>query len=114
MHYEKTVHGNFLVAAYKRPDFRVDVTLTGGTVIAGDALKGLVAARYLFGPAMIARPITWSFSKTPGYGAPRAITEKFPEDRWVFVGDNGDEDGRRSGESGSRQRNQHELHDRRR
>ena len=27
--YEKAVHGSFLVAAYRRPDFRVDVTLTG-------------------------------------------------------------------------------------
>jgi alpha-2-macroglobulin len=92
VHYEKSVHGSFLVAAYKRPDFRVDVTLTGDTVIAGDPLKGVVTARYLFGPAMTARPVTWSFSKTPAYGAPRAITEKFPEDRWAFVGyDDGDQ-----------------------
>jgi len=90
--YEKSVQGTFLVAAYKRPDFRVDVTLKGDTVIAGDPLNGVVTARYLFGPAMIARPVTWSFSKTPAYGAPRAITEKFQEDRWVFVGyDEGDE-----------------------
>jgi alpha-2-macroglobulin len=98
VHYEKSVHGSFLVAAYKRPDFRVDVTLTGDTVIAGDPLKGVVTARYLFGPAMIARPVTWSFSKTPGYGAPRPITDKFQEDRWLFVGY--DDDGRRqSGET---------------
>ena len=78
VHYEKSVHGSFLVAAYKRPDFRVDVSLKGDTVIAGDPLNGVVTARYLFGPAMIGRPVTWSFSKTPAYGAPRAITEKFP------------------------------------
>lgn len=91
--YEKSVHGSFLVAAYKRPDFRVDVRLTGDTVIAGDPLNGVVTARYLFGPAMIGRPVTWSFSKNQGYGAPRAITEKFQEDRWIFVGyDTSDED----------------------
>ena len=27
--YTKVVNGSFLVAAYRRPDFRVDVTLTG-------------------------------------------------------------------------------------
>ena len=27
--HQKSVHGSFLVAAYRRPDFRVDVTLTG-------------------------------------------------------------------------------------
>jgi uncharacterized protein YfaS (alpha-2-macroglobulin family) len=72
--------------------------LTGDTAIAGDPLKGIVTARYLFGPAMIARPITWSFSKTPAYGAPRAITEKFQEDRWAFVGYDDGEEGRQSGE----------------
>ena len=84
--YEKSVHGSFLVAAYKRPDFRVDVSLTGTSLIAGDPLQGTVTARYLFGAAMGARPLTWNFSKGPAYGAPRAITEKFQEDRWVFVG----------------------------
>jgi uncharacterized protein YfaS (alpha-2-macroglobulin family) len=57
--YEKTVRGSFLVAAYRRPDFRVDVSLTGGDAIAGDTLKGVVTARYLFGAPMGARPVTW-------------------------------------------------------
>jgi uncharacterized protein YfaS (alpha-2-macroglobulin family) len=84
--YEKSVHGSFLVAAYRRPDFRVDVTLKGDTTVAGDPLKGIVAARYLFGAPMGVRPVTWSFSKSPWFGAPHAITDKFPEDRWMFVG----------------------------
>ncbi len=96
--YEKSVQGSFLVAAYKRPDFRVDVTLKGDKAIAGETLSGVVAARYLFGAAMGQRPMTWSFSKTPGYNAPRAITEKFPEDRWIFVGYPDGEDRASSGE----------------
>lgn len=83
---EKTVSGSFLVAAYRRPDFRVDVTLTGDTAIAGDPLAGNITARYLFGAPMGARPVTWRYSKSPGYGAPEAITNKFTEDRWLFVG----------------------------
>jgi uncharacterized protein YfaS (alpha-2-macroglobulin family) len=84
--YEKTVRGSFLVAAYRRPDFRVDVSLTGDDAIAGSLLKGVVSARYLFGASMGARPVTWRFSKTPSSTAPAAITEKFTDDRWVFVG----------------------------
>jgi len=96
--YEKSVQGSFLVAAYKRPDFRVDVTLKGDKAIAGDTLSGNVAARYLFGAAMGQRPMTWSYSKTPGYNAPRTITEKFQEDRWIFVGYSDEEDRSASGE----------------
>ena len=84
--YEKVVSASFLVAAYRRPDFRVDVSLTSANAIAGDALKGVVTARYLFGASMGARPVTWRYSKAPGYTAPLAITEKFGDDRWVFVG----------------------------
>jgi uncharacterized protein YfaS (alpha-2-macroglobulin family) len=84
--YEKEVRGSFLVAAYKRPDFRVDVSLKREPVIAGDPLKGTVAARYLFGASMGSRPVAWNFSKDPTFSAPRAITEKFQEERWIFVG----------------------------
>ncbi|HEX9369000.1 MAG TPA: MG2 domain-containing protein, partial [Vicinamibacterales bacterium] len=84
--YKKTVTGSFLVAAYRRPDFRVDVTLAGDSRIAGDPLKGVVIARYLFGAPMGKRPAHWTFTRTPVYSAPKAVTEKFPSERWTFVG----------------------------
>lgn len=84
--YKKTVTGSFLVAAYRRPDFRVDVTLAGDSQIAGEPLKGVVSARYLFGAPMGKRPTHWTFTRTPVYQAPAAITEKFPSERWTFVG----------------------------
>lgn len=84
--YEKVVDGSFLVAAYRRPDFRVDVSLTRATPIAGDPLTGNVTARYLFGAPMGGKPVTWRYAKTPGFGAPDAITERFGDDRWLFVG----------------------------
>ena len=83
---EKSVQGSFLVAAYRRPDFRVDVTLTGGRAIAGDALSATVTARYLFGAPMGPRPVTWRYTRSAAFGAPRPITERFGDDRWVFVG----------------------------
>ncbi len=84
--YERVVDGSFLVAAYRRPDFRVDVTLTGAGPIAGDPLKGVVTARYLFGASMGAKPVTWRYTKAPGYGPPDTIADKYGDDRWVFVG----------------------------
>jgi alpha-2-macroglobulin len=84
--WKKTVTGSFLVASYRRPDFRVDVTLTGDSTIAGDPLQGTVIARYLFGAPMRKRPTHWSFTRSPLYQAPAAVTEKFPSGRWTFVG----------------------------
>ena len=84
--YNKTVRASFLVAAYRRPDFRVDVTLGGDTLVAGDALKGVVNARYLFGAPMVKRPVQWTFTRAPLYAAPDAVTSTFPAEQWTFVG----------------------------
>jgi uncharacterized protein YfaS (alpha-2-macroglobulin family) len=84
--YQKAVSGSFLVAAYRRPDFRVDVTLKGDRAIAGEPLKGAVTGRYLFGAPMGPRPIKWAFTRSPITTAPPAVRDKFPEDRWEFVG----------------------------
>ncbi|RPJ76305.1 MAG: hypothetical protein EHM24_02540, partial [Acidobacteria bacterium] len=101
--YEKSVQASFLVAAYRRPDFRVDVTLAGASAapaIAGDRLQGVISARYLFGAALGARPVSWRYSAARGYGAPQVVTAKFAPDRWVFVGSPRDENERPWGEIG--------------
>ncbi|HTI37655.1 MAG TPA: MG2 domain-containing protein [Vicinamibacterales bacterium] len=86
--YYRTVRGDFLVAAYRRPDFRVDVTLTGtGDVIAGNSITGAITARYLFGAPMVKRPTHWTFTRARAYSAPSKILEAFPSDRWIFVGE---------------------------
>jgi uncharacterized protein YfaS (alpha-2-macroglobulin family) len=86
--YRKGVSSSFLVAAYRRPDFRVDVTLTGASraPLAGEKLRGVVNARYLFGAAMPQRPVTWSYTATHAFDVPSEITERYSTDRWVFVG----------------------------
>src|SRR5262249_24642772 len=98
--YRKVVRGSFLVAAYRRPEFRVDVQLGADAPnpIAGAALKGVVSARYLFGAAMASRPARWTFSRTPVYQAPPAVQKAFPADRFEFVGFAADRS--RRGESG--------------
>lgn len=84
--YNKMVWGSFLVAAYRRPDFRVDVKLSGEPAIAGSTLNGVVTARYLFGAPMGGRPVKWTFSRSPITTAPDAVYERFPSERWMFVG----------------------------
>ncbi|HET7220155.1 MAG TPA: MG2 domain-containing protein [Vicinamibacterales bacterium] len=84
--FEKAVTGGFLVAAYRRPDFRVDVSLKGDRALAGEPVRGVVSARYLFGATMGARPVKWRFTRSPLWSAPSAVHDKFPQDRWEFVG----------------------------
>lgn len=95
--YHKSVTGSFLVAAYRRPDFRVDVTLKSETAMAGDPIEAHVSARYLFGAPMGERPVTWRYSYSRSWGVPAAVTGKFPADRWVFVGSD-ERDERRFGD----------------
>ncbi|MEK6375084.1 MAG: MG2 domain-containing protein [Acidobacteriota bacterium] len=80
-------NGEFLVAAYRRPEFRVDVTLTAPTSLAGTNLAGTITGRYLFGAPMSSRPVKWTYSKSPLYGVPSKISDRFPEDQWHFLGD---------------------------
>jgi uncharacterized protein YfaS (alpha-2-macroglobulin family) len=73
------------VAAYRRPEFRVDVNLAAESSLAGVELKGVVAGRYLFGAPMAGRPIRWTLSRAPLASVPAAVAERFPEERWVFL-----------------------------
>jgi alpha-2-macroglobulin len=81
------VNGTFLVAAYRRPDFRVDAVLTGSSRVAGAALTGTVTAKYLFGSAMGNRKVTWHGTRSRICSAPDTIHEHFTDARFVFAGD---------------------------
>jgi uncharacterized protein YfaS (alpha-2-macroglobulin family) len=80
----RRVHGSFLVAAYRKPEFRVDTTLAADPAVAGSPLRASVTARYLFGNAMGGRPVRWSLSRTPDLSVPEAIDEKFPNKDFAF------------------------------
>lgn len=81
-----TINGEILVAAYRRPDFRVDVTLGSDAAIAGADLAGRVSARYLFGAPMPEKPVRWTYSKIELLDVPSKVTERFPTERYVFLG----------------------------
>jgi uncharacterized protein YfaS (alpha-2-macroglobulin family) len=88
----RQVYGSFLVAAYRRPDFRVDVTAGAKPLLAGEPLNATVTARYLFGASMANRPLRWKVTRTPAPWAPETVVDRFPADQWAFAGY--DEDGR--------------------
>lgn len=85
------VSGSFLVAAFRRPDFRVDAAVAGESSVAGAKLNATVTARYLFGAAMADRPVKWTWSRRRLSDVPAAVSEKFPEERWEFLGEEPDE-----------------------
>src|SRR6185503_20927535 len=79
------LHGSFLVAAYRRPEFRVDANLAAESSLAGVTLKGVLGGRYLFGAPMSGQPVRWTFSRAPVLAVPAAVAERFPEERWTFL-----------------------------
>ncbi|HSP14503.1 MAG TPA: MG2 domain-containing protein [Thermoanaerobaculia bacterium] len=79
------IAGEFLVAAYRRPDFRVDVNLNAPTTIAGTQLDGKIMGRYLHGGPMAGRDVKWTYSKIEVSDVPEAILDRFPEERYVFL-----------------------------
>ncbi len=80
----KEVTGSFLVAAYRKPDFRVDTTLAAGRATAGDAMQASVEARYLFGTSLGPRPVRWALSRSIDLSVPAAVQERYPGDRYAF------------------------------
>jgi uncharacterized protein YfaS (alpha-2-macroglobulin family) len=78
--------GDFLVAAYRRPEFRVDVTLSSPAPIAGTKLDGKITARYLFGAAMSRRPVKWKYTKAPLWDVPAKIRDRFEPAGFTFLG----------------------------
>ncbi|MBV9496007.1 MAG: Ig-like domain-containing protein [Acidobacteria bacterium] len=75
-----------LVAAYRRPEFRVDLTMTSANPIAGAKIDGKISGRYLFGGAMNGQTVRWTYSKEPVNDVPPKIRNKFQEEQWVFLG----------------------------
>ncbi len=81
-----TITNSFLVAAYRRPEFRVDVTLAGAPAIAGGTLSGVVTARYLFGAPMAKAAGKYRLFRDRDYSVPPPILEKFSADQYQFIG----------------------------
>ena len=74
----------FRVAAFRRPEFRVDTTLAGDPPILGSTLRGGIQASYLFGAALASRPIRWFWHREPVQRPPDAVLEHYPGDRYVI------------------------------
>jgi uncharacterized protein YfaS (alpha-2-macroglobulin family) len=86
------INGHLLVAAYRRPDFRVDVTLDANSSLAGANLNGVINGRYLFGAPMSGKTVNWTYSKLELLDVPAKITDRWPEDRYAFLGHDWEDD----------------------
>jgi uncharacterized protein YfaS (alpha-2-macroglobulin family) len=80
------LYGDFLVAAYRRPDFRVDVTLDSDSTVAGTKLRGRVNGRYLFGAPMEGARVAYTYSKIELLDVPEKIADRWPETQYAFLG----------------------------
>jgi hypothetical protein len=78
------VNGSFLVAAYRRPDFRVDATMTADPPVLGETLHGVVDAKYLFGKALESQPVRWWVTRNPVATVPATIRQKFQDATYAF------------------------------
>jgi uncharacterized protein YfaS (alpha-2-macroglobulin family) len=65
----------FDVAAYRKPEFTVDVTPSAGNVAAGDSLTASVEAQYFFGGPVVGANVQWYAWAAPLYisGLPKPI-----------------------------------------
>jgi uncharacterized protein YfaS (alpha-2-macroglobulin family) len=82
------VDGSFLVAAYRRPDFRVDVSMTANSSVAGTDLDGKITGRYLFGGAMAKRDVRTKYTKVRLFNVPEKVSEHWPDTIYTFLGCN--------------------------
>jgi uncharacterized protein YfaS (alpha-2-macroglobulin family) len=81
----RSVGGDLLVAAYRKPEFRVDANVGGTDDLAGAMLKGVVTGRYLFGAPMGGRQVKLRAGKSRLHDVPKAVRERFPEERYAFL-----------------------------
>lgn len=81
-----TLRGEILIAAYRRPDFRVDATLEGETTIAGTPLHGEITGRYLFGAPMAGQAVKWVYSRLERTDVPAVVRDRWPQERYSFLG----------------------------
>ena len=80
---ESAIVGEFRVAVFRRPDFRVDAAIAGDLPILGSTLPGSVSAAYLFGGALGGRPVHWLVTRLPALSIPDAIRERYPDERYA-------------------------------
>lgn len=78
-----TWSGSFRVEEYRAPQFKVDVATAAPALVAGDAVKARVMARYLFGGAMPRAAVRWTVAReTIDFSPPRNDGFAFGPGSW--------------------------------
>jgi uncharacterized protein YfaS (alpha-2-macroglobulin family) len=78
------VSGSFLVAAFRKPDFRVDAKVAAAPPVMGSPIAATAEAAYLFGTPIGAQPVRWFALRTVTQSVPEAIQQKFDQQQYAF------------------------------
>jgi alpha-2-macroglobulin len=79
---EQKIYGSFMVAAYRKPDFKVNVELSKRE--GQPALDGKLSARYLFGAPLAAGEVKYHFQGSIAYDLPKELEDIFPGENWNY------------------------------
>lgn len=82
--WRSTLGTSFEVAAFRRPDFRVDATLTAATPVLGESLHAVAKAQYLFGAPIGPQPARWYVTRQMVAEVPEPILQRFPDRQFAF------------------------------
>lgn len=74
------ITGWFLVAAYRKPDFRVNVDLKQKE----DKIEAKVTSSYLFGAPLSEGKVKYFYEEEVSYSLPEAMREKYKYSEWEF------------------------------
>ena len=81
---QQPVSASFLVAAFRKPDFRVDAKVAAAPPVMGSTIAGTAEAAYLFGTPIGVQPVRWFAYRTVTQSVPEAIHQKYPQRQYAF------------------------------
>lgn len=79
-----TVSASFLIAAFRKPDFRVDATVAATPAVLGSPISAAAEAKYLFGTPIGAQPVRWFVTTTVTQSVPEPIRQKYDQQQFAF------------------------------
>jgi uncharacterized protein YfaS (alpha-2-macroglobulin family) len=73
-----------VVAAFRKPDFRVDAKVAAAPPVMGSAISATAEAAYLFGTPIGVQPVRWFANRTVTQSVPEAIQQKYDQRQFAF------------------------------
>ncbi|MCX7831156.1 MAG: MG2 domain-containing protein, partial [Acidobacteria bacterium] len=77
---DNKISGGFLVAAYRKPEFKVNVDLENKE----NKIEGKISSSYLFGSPLSKGKVKFYYSDIPSYSVPESVSKNFKLRDWDF------------------------------